>query len=132
MGDAGKENKGKKERKKGRKERRKGKKRRREGGMMVGHGRRSPAAAEGGRRRPESGSPSPSNHGGASVVHLENLEFCKRDFGVRSNSSLERARRGEEDGMVVGGQGGVGGGGNGGEALEVNGFMVEKRGRRRW
>ena len=29
--------------------------------------------------------------------------------------------------MVVGGQGGIGGGGNGNEALEVNGFMVEKR-----
>ena len=34
--------------------------------------------------------------------------------------------------MVGGGQGGVGGGENGGEALEVNGFLGGKRGRRRW
>ena len=40
---------------------------------------------------------------------------------------MERVFRGEEDGIVGGGQGGAGGGENGGEALEVNGFMVEKR-----
>ena len=114
----------KKEKMKGRKERRKGKKRR-EAGLMAGHGRWSPVAAGGGRRRPKSGgpSPSPSNNGVASLAHLENLEFCKRDFGERSNSSLERALRGEEDGVVRGGQGGVGGGENGGEVLEVNGLF---------
>ena len=118
----------KKERKKERKERRKeGKERRREGGMVAGHDRWSPAAAGGGRRRPESGSPSPSNHGGASLDHLKNLEFCKRDFGERSNSSLERARRGEEDGMVVGGQGGVCGGGEGGEGGGGNGLSWWKK-----
>ena len=53
--------------------------------------------------------------GGVSVVKKGKLEFCKRGFGERSYSSLERVRRGEEDGMVVGGQGGVGGGGNGGK-----------------
>ena len=37
------------------------------------------------------------------------IEFCKRGFGERSNSSLERVRRGEEDGIVGGGQGGIGG-----------------------
>ena len=57
---------------------------------------------------------------------MEILEFCKRDFGERSNSSLERALRGEEDGVVGGGQGAVGGGGYGGEALEVNGFLGGK------
>ena len=111
-----------KERKKEKKEGRKGKKRR-EGGLMVGHGRWSPAAAGGGRRQPESGSSSPSNHGGASLAHLKNLEFCKRDFGERSNSSLERARRGEENDIVGGGQGGVGGGENGDGVLEVNGLF---------
>ena len=45
---------------------------------------------------------------------------------------LERVRRGEEDGVVRGGQGGVGGGGNGGEVLEAKGFLGGKRGRRRW
>ena len=44
-----------------------------------------------------------ANHGGASLAHMENLEFCKRDFGERSNSSLERSLRGEEDGTVGGG-----------------------------
>ena len=109
--------KGKERKKKGKKE----KKERRKGGLMAGHGRWSPAAAGGGQRRSESGSP--SNHGGASLAHLENLEFCKKDIGERSNSSLERALRGEEDGVVHGGQGGVGGGENGGKVLEVNGLF---------
>ena len=80
--------------------------------MMAGDGRWSPAAAGVGRGRPESGSPSPSPSIllGASVAQNGRVEFCKRDFGERSNSSSERARRGEEDGMVVGGQGGVCGG----------------------
>ena len=78
---------------------------------MAGDGRWSPAAAGVGRGRPESGSPSPSILWGASVAQNGRVEFCKRDFGERSNSSSERARRGEEDGMVVGGQGGVCGGG---------------------
>ena len=40
---------------------------------------------------------------GASIVHFGKMEFCKRDFGERSNSLSERARRGEEDGVVRGG-----------------------------
>ena len=52
---------------------------------------------------------------GASLVQKGNLELWKRDFRERSYSSLERVFRGEEDGVVVGGQGGVGGGENGGE-----------------
>ena len=75
--------------------------------------------------------PSPIN-GGASVVEMVKMEFWKRGFEERSYSSLERARRGEEDGMFGGGQDDVDGGGNGGEALEVNGFLGGKRGRRRW
>jgi len=69
--------------------------------------------------------------GGASVVKNERLEFWKRGFGERSNSSSERARRGEEDGVVRGGQGGVGGGGIGGEVNGGNGLFGGKRGRRR-
>ena len=94
---------------------------------MAGDGRRSPAAAGGGRRWPESGSssPSPSNYGGASVVQNERLKFYKKGFGERRVGPLERARRGEEDGVIVGGQGGVYGGGEGGETLKLNGFMME-------
>ena len=44
---------------------------------------------------------------GASLVQKEKLEFWKWCFGERSYSSLERVPRGEEDGVVVGGQGGV-------------------------
>ena len=40
---------------------------------------------------------------GASLVEMVKMEFWKRDFGERSYSSLERALRGEEDGMVRGG-----------------------------
>ena len=85
-----KEKKGKrKERKKeGKKRKKEGRKRKEKGrGMVAGHDRWSPAAVGGGRRRPESGSPSPSpnNHGGASVVKNEKSEFCKKDFGERSN-----------------------------------------------
>ena len=82
---------------------------------MAGSGRRWVAKA-----------PSPSNHEGASVVHLKNLEFCKRDFGERSNSLLERVLRGEKDGVVRSGQGGVGCGENGGEVLEVMGCFGGK------
>ena len=53
---------------------------------------------------------------GASVVQIVKMGFCKRGFGKRNYRSLERALRGEEDGMVGGDQGGVGGGRNGGEA----------------
>ena len=70
--------------------------------------------------------PSPNNLWGASVVKMGKMEFCKRGIGERSNSSLERVQRGEEDSMVGGGQGGVGGGGNGGEVLEVIGCFDEK------
>ena len=58
----GKKREGKKESKKEKKEERKEKKGK---GLVVGDGRRSPAAAGGGRRWPESGSssPSPRNHG---------------------------------------------------------------------
>ena len=73
---------------------------------------------------------------GASVVKNKKLEFCKKGFGERSNSSLERVRRGEEDGIVGGDQGGVGGGGNGGEnggeVLKVMVVLVENGGRRWW
>jgi len=54
------------------------------------------------------------------------MEFWERGFRERSYSLLERARRGEEDGVLIGGQGGVGGGENSDEDLEVSGFMVEK------
>jgi len=54
---------------------------------------------------------------------MEKMEFCKRGYGERSNSSLERARQGEEDGIVGAGKGDVGGGGNDGEVLEVNGLF---------
>ena len=53
---------------------------------------------------------------------MEKIEFCKRGFGERSNSSLERARRGEEDGMFGGDQGGVDDGENGGEVNGEDGF----------
>ena len=46
---------------------------------------------------------------------------CKRCFGGRTYSPLEREWRGEEDGTVDGENGGVGGGGDGGEVLEVMG-----------
>ena len=72
--------------------------------------------AGGGRRWPESGSlsPSPSKLWGASVEQNGFLEFYKRAFRERSNSSLERVRREEEDGVVRGGQDGVCGGRDGG------------------
>ena len=69
----------KKEGKKNKKERKKERKeRRREGG----NGRRWPETAGGGRKRPESGSssPSPSILWGASVVHMVKMEFCKKGF----------------------------------------------------
>ena len=86
------------------------------------------------RRRPEMAGQKPQAQAkeGASVVHLEKLKFWKWCFGERSYTSLEIVRRGEEDGVVGGGQGGVGGGGYDGETLEVNGFLGGKRGRRRW
>ena len=64
---------------------------------------------------------------GASLAHLENLEFWKWCFRERRVGSLERARRGEEDGVVRGGQGGVGGGGNNGEVGGENGLFGGKR-----
>ena len=42
-------------------------------------------------------------NGSASLAKNERLEFWKRGFEERNYSSLERARRGEEDGMVGGG-----------------------------
>ena len=60
--------------------------------------------------------------GGASIVQNQKLEVWKRSFGERSYSSSERARRGEEDGMIRGGQGSVGSGGDGGEGGGGNGF----------
>ena len=69
---------------------------------------------------------------GASVVKMEKLEFWKWCFGERRVGPLERARRGEEDGVVDGGHDGVGGGGNGGEVGGENGLFGGKRGRRRW
>ena len=92
---------------------------------MAGGHRRRPKMAGSGRRWPESGSQAQAKEG-ASLVENGKLEFYKRSFGERTNSSSERARRGEEDGMIVGGQGGVYGGREGGETLELNGFMVEK------
>ena len=92
-------------------------------------GRRWPAVTGGGRSWPGTagiGSPSPSILWGASVAQNGRVEFCKRDFGERSNSSSERARRGERDGMVVGGQGGVYGGGDGGEGGGGNGLFGGK------
>ena len=79
--------------KKGKKERMERKKRRE--GVVAGHGRWSPAAARGG-RNPVSQAQARANGGGASVVKSEKLEFCKRDFGERSNSSLERVFRGRD------------------------------------
>ena len=38
------------------------------------------------------------------------MEFCKRGFGERRYSSLERALRGEAFGVIVAGHDGVGGG----------------------
>ena len=92
---------------------------------MAGGHRRRPEMAGSGRRWPKSGSQAQAKES-ASLAHFLFLEFYKRSFGERTNSSSERARRGEENGMVVGGQGGVYGGGEGGETLELNGFMVEK------
>ena len=51
---------------------------------------------------------------------MELFGVSKRGFREQSYSSLERALRGEEDGMVAGGRGGVGGGGNGGEGGDEN------------
>ena len=77
--------------------------------------------ARGRRRRPELagvGWTRPQKRGlddGASVVQIVKMGFCKRGFGERSNSSLERALRREEYGVVRGGQDGARGGGKGGE-----------------
>jgi len=54
-------------------------------------------------RNPVAQAQAQATMGGASVVKNERLEFWKRGFGERSNSSLERALRGEEDGAVGGG-----------------------------
>ena len=59
---------------------------------------------------------------GASVVQMVKMEFWKWCFGERRVGPLERAHRGDEDGVVRGGQGGVGGGGNGGEVVGEDGF----------
>ena len=85
-------------------------------------GRRWPAVT-GGRSWPEKAAkaPNPNQLWGASVVKSEKLEFWKWCFGERLVGPLERARRGEEDGVVGGGQDGVGGGGDGGGVLEVMG-----------
>jgi len=63
---------------------------------------------------------------GASIVQNQKLEFWKRSFGERSYRSSERARCGDEGGMVVGGQGGVYGGGEGGEVGGENGLFGRK------
>ena len=95
-----KERRGEKERKKEKKR----KERRREGwkagqGLAaVGGGGRRPEVAGGGRLKPQGRSGD-----GASLVEMVKMSFWKRGFGERSYSSLERARRGEEGGMVVGG-----------------------------
>ena len=126
-----KEGKGKK-RKERKKERRKRKKRKKKGrGRMAGHG-----LADGRRRRPEvtgEGGQSSKNlsQGGASVVQKGKMEFCKRGFRERRVGLLERARRGEEDGVVGGDQGGVRGGGDSGEDNGGSRFLGGKRGRRR-
>ena len=73
-------------------------------------------------RNPVAQAQAQATMGGASVVHMVKMEFWKRGFGERSYSSSERARRGEGDGMIVGGQGGVYGGGEGGEVGGENGF----------
>ena len=88
-----------------------------------------PAVAGDGRSWPEkvAKAPSPSNLEGASVVQKEKMEFWKRGFRERSYSSLERVVRGEEDGVVIGGQGGVGGGGDGGEVGGENGLFRWKK-----
>ena len=107
------------EKKEGKERMKEGKNEKRKGGwpaMAGGHRRRPEMAGDG--RNPVA----QANYGGASVVKSEKLEFYKRSFGERTNSSSERARRGEEDGMVRGGQGGVGGGGDGGEGGGENGL----------
>ena len=105
---------------KGKKERKKEKERKGKNEIREGEGRPTmawPAVVSGGRSWLEkvAKAPSPSRLWGASVVKMGKMEFCKRDFGERNYSSLERALRGEEDGMVRGGQDGVGCGGDGGE-----------------
>jgi len=60
---------------------------------------------------------------GASLVQKENLELWKRDFGERSYSSLERARRGGEKYLIIGGQSGICGGENDGEDGDGSGFF---------
>ena len=64
--------------------------------------------------------------GGASLVQNERLKFCKKGFGERRVDPLERARRGEEDDVIVGGQDGVYGGGDGGEGGDGNGLFGGK------
>ena len=76
--------------KEGRKER-KGKKRREGGGsrpwpVVAGGGRRWPEVAGDGRPKTQAQAKE-----GASLVQNGFLEFCKRNFGERSNSSSERA-----------------------------------------
>ena len=75
-------------------------KREREDGRpgLAGGGRRWPEVAGDGRPKPQAQAKE-----GASVVHLENLEFWKWCFGERSYTSLERVRQGGEDGVIGGG-----------------------------
>ena len=65
--------------------------------------------------------------GGTSLVQMGKMEFCKRDFGRRRICSLERARRGEELGVIVGGRSIVGGGENGGEENGENGLFCGRK-----
>ena len=74
--------------------------------------------AGGGRLKPQGRSGD-----GASVVEMVKMKFWKRGFGERSYISLERALRGEEDGVVGGGQDGVSSGGNGRENGEGDGLF---------
>ena len=89
--------------------------------MAGGHRRRPELAGIGRRRRPKL--QIQTIKWSASLVQNGFLEFWKWSFGERSYNSLERVFRGEEDGVVVGGQGGVCGGGNGGETSKVNGLF---------
>ena len=111
--------------KKGEHKRRKERKERREKGEeLTGQAR----PAQRWRRRPTKRAAARSPKEDVQVqFKMEFLELLKWDFKQRSSSSLERALREEKDGVIAGGRGGIGGVRNGGEALEVNGFMVEKR-----
>ena len=75
-------------------------------GHVAGGGRRWPEVAEDGRRWVAK-APSPSN-GGVILVKFEISEFLKWWFGERRVGPLEGVFRGEDDGVVRGGQGGVG------------------------